>query len=192
MIQIGDVFAVSLSEEERYENDVSDHPAERGPSFIDNSVSKALVINRDCTISADTSLDVFDENRNAAFGPNIIEGCRARLIAIRETREPISVRDSTGTYVNMEVMSLVFSRTVKTGKTLAFKISFKQLDVITNERSVVQVAIPRAQKKSLQGLKISKKPDPPPPTKDIDPLRPVSNGVSNFIVGHNIVNPEPN
>jgi hypothetical protein len=168
VIQIADVFALSVSDEERYENDVSEHPAESGSNFVDNSVAKALVINRDCIISA-TPLG---ENLNAAFGPDIVTGCKKRLIALRNAREPIPVVDSTGRYENMQIMSIVFSRTIKTGDALAFKISFKQLDVITNERTVIQVAIPRAQVKNKKDTKTSKAAtDPKPPEPDIDPLR---------------------
>ncbi len=129
------------------------------------------MITRDCLISA-TPLG---PNLNVAFGPNIVEGCRARLIAIRGTREPITVIDSTGTYTDMELTSLVFSRTVKTGDALAFKVSFKQLDVVTNERSVIEVAIPRAQAPVVKGTKTSKTADPPPPPDKRSSLHKLSN-----------------
>lgn len=183
MIQIADVFALSTSDEERYENDVSEHPAEKGSNFVDNTVAKSETLSRDCTISA-TPLG---ENLNAAFGPDIVKGCRARLRAIRNTREPITVRDSTGVYVNMLITSLVFTRTIKTGDALVFKIGFKSLEVIENERSVVKVAIPRVQAKINKGPKVSAKPDPPPPAKDVDPLRNVSNFISRGVSGSNVV-----
>lgn len=189
MIQIADVFAVSLSDEERYENAVSEHPAEKRASFVDNTVNKALVLNRDCVISASP----LGENLNAAHGPNIIAGCRARLIAIYFTREPITVVDSTGTYTNILINSLVFSRTIKTGNALAFKINFKQLDVLENERSVIEVAIPRAQNKVIRGVKSSNKPDPAPAsTADIDPLRTTTNYVAKPLIGRNFVSDKPN
>jgi hypothetical protein len=58
------------------------------------------------------------------------------------------------------VEGLTFSRTVKTGDALAFKIKLKQLDIETNERAVIEVAIPRAQAVNTKGSKSSKKPDP--------------------------------
>src|ERR1051325_3512863 len=97
MIQIGDVFALATSQEEQYDADVTDHPAEVGSNFSDNQVNKALVITRDCVISQ-TPLGV---NRNAAFGPNIVAGCKARLLALREPREPITVIEPDATYENM-------------------------------------------------------------------------------------------
>jgi hypothetical protein len=162
VIQIADVFALSVSDEERYENDVSEHPAESSSNFVDNSVAKALVINRDCIISASP----LGENLNAAFGPDIVTGCKKRLIALRNAREPVLVVDSTGRYENMQIMSIVFSRTIKTGDALAFKISLKQLDVITNERTVIQVAIPRAQAKNKKDTKTSKSATEPKPPED--------------------------
>jgi hypothetical protein len=171
MIQIDDVFALSLTDEEKYESDASEHPAESGADFVDNKVNKALAITRDCIISGTP----IGPNLNSAHGPDIVEGCRKRLIAIDASREPITVRDSTGVYENMEITSLVFSRSIKTGNALTFKIAFKRLVVITNERSVIQVAIPRAQVKAPKGLKTSAKPDPKPAERDIDPLRRVSN-----------------
>jgi hypothetical protein len=97
------------------------------------------------------------------------------------------VRDSTGTYPNMLITSLVFSRTIKTGDALTFKIGFKSLEVLENDRSVIKVAIPRVQNKVNKGPKISAKPNPPAPARDIDPLRSVSNFVSRAATGSNVV-----
>lgn len=156
MIQIADVFALATSQEEQYAADITDHPAEVGSNFADNQVNKPVDLTRDCIISA-TPLGA---NRNAAFGPNIVAGCKARLIALRDTREPVTVIEPDATYENMMIESVVFTRSIKTGDALAFKIKFKQFDVQTNERVVIEVAIPRAQGTNTKGSKSSKKPDP--------------------------------
>lgn len=184
MIQIGDVFAMSISDTEKYDSDTADHPTESSSSFVDNKITKPLVIDRDCIISAAP----LGTNPNAKFGPDIIQGCRARLIAIDATREPITVIDSTGTYLNMEITSLVFNRTIKTGDALAFKISFKRLDIRINQRSVVKVAIPRAAAPVKKAAKTSGTPNPPPPEKDIDPLRKVGDFISNGVGRGNFFN----
>lgn len=187
MIQIGDVFATVITEEDKYDADVTEHPAEKGSDFSDMVINKALVVTRDCVISA-TPLGV---NRNAAFGPNIVAGCKARLIAMRALREPITVVDIEGTFTNLLVSNLTFTKSIKTGEALAFKITFKQLEVIENERSVIEVAIPRAQAPRKKGAKSSESPGAHE-TDDIDPLRKAANYIGKKINGKNFISDQPN
>lgn len=171
MIQIGDVFALASTQEEKYEAEITEQPVESGSNFADNQINKALVITRECVISA-TPLG---ENLNAKFGPNIVAGCKARLIALRDTKEPFTVVEPDMSYPNMTVESVVFSRTIKTGNALAFKIQLKQITIVTNDRQVIDVALPRAQDVKKRGDKTSKEPDPPPAEDKRSRLRRVAN-----------------
>ncbi len=156
---------VCLSVEHSYENEVTSHPVESGADVTDNVVAKSLVINLDCIISA-TPLGLAP---NTIFGPNIVTGTRDRLIAIDVAKQPITVVDSYGTFTNMVLEKIIFSKTTKTGDALAFKASFKELIIITNDRTVIQVAIPRAQAVVARGAKSSKSPPTPPvPAKAAD------------------------
>ena len=165
MIRIGDVTAdIALSEDHKYENDVTSHPAEKGSNFTDNVIQKPLAISLDCIISATP----MGENLNAAFGPDIVTGCRLRLQAINDQREPITVVTSHGTFPHMLIESLTFSRTIKTGEALAFKIAVKDFRIVENERTVIRVALPRAQADVKRGAKSSKAPPDNTPAKAED------------------------
>lgn len=161
---------VCLSVEHSYENDVTSHPVEKGSELTDNVIAKPLLISLDCIVSGSP----IGAQTNSAFGPNIVNGVRARLITLRGAGETITVVDSHGTFPNMVIEKITFSKSVKTGDSLAFKISFKEILIVTNERTVIQVAIPRAQAPVSRGAKSSKSPpDPPVPAKVDDRLTPL-------------------
>lgn len=157
----------TLSVDHKYANEVSSHPAESGADFTDNSANKPLEISLDCIIS-NTPVGLAP---NASFGPNIVEGVQGRLVELNLLREPITVVDTFGRFDNMQIENLTFSRTSKNGEALAFKISFKQLIIITNSRTIVQVSIPNAQGKQVKGSKNSKQPPDPPISEKTEDLR---------------------
>lgn len=175
--RIDDVICTALSEEHTYETDVTEHPVESGSDVTDNAINKPLTISLDCIISG-TPLNAPDTavlNTTVATA-NPVVAAQARLIQINNTREPITVIDSQGTFPEMVLEKLVFTKTIKTGEALAFKASFKALRIIDNERTVVQVAIPRVQSAVKSGTKASKNPpDNPPPPDKRSALRRVAN-----------------
>jgi len=96
-------------------------------------------------------------------------------------REPITVVDTFGRFDNMQIENLTFSRTAKNGEALAFKISFKQLIIITNNRTIVQVSIPGAQGKQVKGSKNSKQPPDPPIAEKTEDRRSRERRVLNYL-----------
>ncbi len=165
------IIDVIISEEHSYENDVTSHPVESGSDVTDNVINKPLKISLDCLISATplrkSGVIVQGEATRTA---NPTQAARARLIAINVAREPITVNDSQGSFPNMVLEKLMFTQTSKIGDALAFKASFKELKIIENERTIIQVAIPRAQAVVKLNTKSGTQPPKNPPD-DRDPLR---------------------
>lgn len=168
---IGDVLIdVILSEEHTYDSDVTSHPVETGASITDNVVDKPLIISLDCIISA-TPFGATQPLGGSLFAVSIADVAQDRLIALKATREPVTVEDSQGSFPNMIVEKLTFTRSAKTGRACAFKCTLKELRLVDNERVLIPVEIPRAQALVKRGAKSSKSPPDPPITKKIEDNR---------------------
>lgn len=167
MVKIDDIVVdVALAEEHTFENEVTSHPVETGSDVTDNSIVKPDSISLDCVIS-NTPLSTTGRTVNDQVVPSSspADEARAKLLALRLSREPVTVVDSLGTWPDMVLEHLSIPRSAKTGDALAFKVIFKKLVIVTNERATIPVAIPRAQSKVKRGTKPSKSPPDNSPPK---------------------------
>src|SRR5690606_1988974 len=71
----------------------------------------------------------------------------ARLLAIRDAREPVTIETSLRVFENMVLQSLSVPRSAQTGDALRFRATFQQIQLVTNERTMIEVAVPRGAKK---------------------------------------------
>lgn len=166
MVKIDDILVdVAVSEEHTFENEVTSHPVETGSDVTDNSIVKPDSITLDCIISNTPLVSSGREvNDLVLLSGSPADEARAKLLALRKSREPITVIDSLGTWTEMVLEHLSIPRSAKTGDALAFKATFKQLVIVTNERATIPVAIPRAESKVKRGTRPSKSPpDNSPP-----------------------------
>lgn len=170
-----------LSEERTTECEITDHPVEKGVSITDHARVKPKVISLDVVVS-DTPVGGLAERRgivvDGAIGPNVdispdgdfiaSDVARAWLEALQLKREPITVStewtrvDGSKGYKafdNMMIQSISETIAPETGDAFTCKVTLKQITFVTNDRTVVNVAVPRAKKGIDKGNK---------PNKDVD------------------------
>lgn len=170
MIQIDDiVIDIASSEDHNFQNEITDHPVETGSNVTDNAIEKPIQI----VINGLVSDYPLGTNAAGFVAPNgdlptasdtgtQSQTVLAKLLALKSSREPITVIDSLGTWTNMVLESLSVPRTPKTGYALEFRATFKQLVLVTNDRTVVPVSLPRAAAPTTLGHQTS----PQPPTNN--------------------------
>lgn len=150
----GFLLDVNISEEHSLESEVTDHPVEKGADITDNVRVKPDVVNIESIVS-DSPLGEVARKRTPGTLPT--EEAIALLRAIRKAREPVAIETSLGRYENMVMQSLSIPRNSQVGvSALQFRATFKQVEVVTNQRTFVQVSEPRAQKKRALGNKPAK------------------------------------
>lgn len=147
-----DGFPIDCAESEShdYDNEVTDHPVEKGVDISDHARARPIMVTLDGTVS-DTPIGPVADLREDLDMPS--DAAKAKLIQVRTDREPISLETSLGGYVNMVLERLSFPRSAEDGDSLRFVATFKQITVVTNERTVVRVRVPRAAGKVDRGNK---------------------------------------
>ena len=153
MIEIGGFLVdVAVSEEHSFESEVTAHPVETGADITDNVRAQPIVVTLDCVVS-DTPIGEMVKRRDES-GTNVPSSdALAFLKAVRDAREPITLATSLGAYENMVLRSLSVPRTGDTGDALRFRVTFQQVVLVTNARTTVPVAVPRAKKRINRGTK---------------------------------------
>ncbi len=158
-----DGFAIDIAttEEHQLDSEVTEYPVEEGSDIADHVRARPIMVSLDCIVSntpigpiADTRRaegSVSDSELLAPSSP--ADDAYAKLVAIREAREPITITTSLKTYENMLLESLSIPRSARTGDALEFRASFKQLLLVTNRRTTIRTKIPRAKKKVNRGHK---------------------------------------
>lgn len=132
------------------ESEVTSHPVEVGADVTDHVRNNPVLVNLDCRIS-NTPMDAVAALRT---GIPSEEG-RARLIAIRNAREPVTIELVDETLDSMVMQSFTTPQTVQTGEALEFRVTFKEVVLVTNQRATVPVLLPRSSKKKNAGNKPS-------------------------------------
>lgn len=171
---------IAESEEHDYENEVTEHPVESGADITDHVRARSIGLTVEGVVS-DTPLEALAKRRNelVVIGGETFakpsEEAFARLLEISDTREPITVNTSLKTYTNMILERLSAPRNAGTGEALRFTATFKQIRLITNERTTVVVSVPRGSKKVNRGQAFS--PDVEAPAKVTDNARALSTTV---------------
>ncbi len=145
-----DGFAIdcAVSVEVVRESQITSHPVEIGADVTDHVRNEPIVVNLDCRISNTPMADV------AALRTGIpSEEGRAKLVAIRNAREPVTIELIDETFDSMVLQSLSTPQTAQTGDALEFRATFKEIVIVSNARATVPVLLPRSSKKRDLGAK---------------------------------------
>lgn len=165
---------VALSEDHAFDSEVTVHPVEVGADIADHARARPITVALEGIVS-DTPIGDLASRRqqftliNGEAFARPSEEAFAFLQAIRDAREPVSIETSLRSYDNMMLQSLSVPRSTGNGDALRFRATFVQVELVTNERTTVRVAVPNAAKKVQRGNK-------PSPEVGTDPVS-VSFGV---------------
>ena len=190
MVQIGDLTVdVAVQEQHEFSNEVTSHPVESGSDVADNTIVMPDSVTLTCLVSNTPLNGLLGVLNNDLPNPSNspVDVARAYLLALRLSREPVTIIDSLGQWPSMVMEKLSIPRYAKTGDALQFTATFKKLVIVTNERTVVPVAIPRAQAQVKRGTKPSKSPPDPAIPKAVEDQRTGLHKVGNAFFGHNTI-----
>lgn len=158
----------TMSEDHAFDSEVTSHPVEEGADVTDHVREIPIVVVLECVVS------------NTPFGgivferdPNELPSSEAyaRMLAIRDKREPVTIETSLSVFHDMVLRRLSVPRTSRTGDALRFRATFQQIQLVRTERTFVIVEVPRAKKKVNRGHKPSPEApgsDAPPPSAKTD------------------------
>jgi hypothetical protein len=142
----------ALSETHSFESEVTEHPVENGADIADHVRARPISVQIDCVVS-DTPIGTLVSSRSDTSLPS--SDALAKLMQIRDEREPVTISTALRTYDNMVLQSLSIPVDATTGYALRFSATFTQIQLVTNERTTVRVSLPRASKKVDLGNKSS-------------------------------------
>jgi hypothetical protein len=160
MIMI-DGFPVDVAERETFDlrSTITGFPVESGGEIADHIQNEPYAITLEGRVS-DTPLGeiellrgVLDEDGRLASKPST--DAFAFFLAVRKRRQPVTIVCSRGTFESMALEQLSVNDDRDSGDALVFVASFKQIIVVTNQRTSTRVAEPRAQSKLGLGMKSS-------------------------------------
>ena len=127
---------------------ITSHPVEAGADVTDHVRNNPITVNLDCLISNTPMAEI----ASLRDGIPSEEG-RAKLLAIRAAREPVSIELIDETLDSMVLQNLTTPKTVQTGDALSFRATFVEVVLQTNQRTTVPVLVPRSSKKRDLGAK---------------------------------------
>jgi hypothetical protein len=148
---------VAISEEHTYDSEVTEHPVESGSAVVDNVRPRPISVSIEGFVS-DTPIGELAKRREGSSLPS--SEAFARLQIIRDAREPITISTSLRDYDNMILESLSIPTSSENGGALHFRATFKQIRIVTNERTTIRVAEPRGKSGTNRGNKPSPKVTP--------------------------------
>lgn len=154
---------LAISETHGFESEVTEHPVERGADMVDHVRARPIEIRLECIVS-DTPIGAIatDPTRlpEGQDAPLPSEDAYARLLAIRDARQPVPVETSLGTFTSMALLSLSVPRSRETTGGLFFTVAFRQIVVRENQRVTVRTAEPNAKRSGRHGYRSGKRPLP--------------------------------
>ncbi len=161
----GFVIDAALSEQHDLNNEVTSEPIEGGGQISDHSMELPDEIELVCVIS-DHPLPAVALKRGL-LSPGTVPSLAGyeRLKQIRKNKKAVTITSSLGTHANMMITSLGIPRQVSDGASLRFKVKFKKLEIVTNERTIVRIAVPQQAKRVDRGNKPAKSPPDTPAAK---------------------------
>lgn len=148
---------VAVVEEPSFTNEVTEHPVEAGSDVADHVNAKPVIVVVEGIVS-DTPIGPLADRRAAdALEGELLpsDDAFSRLVAISEARQPVTVETSRRIFQNMVLESLSERRDASSGEAFRFRATFHQVRLVTNQRTTIRVAVPRASKKVDRGYKPS-------------------------------------
>lgn len=140
----------AISQDHSFDNEITEHPVEKGANVADHVRSTPIMISLEGLVS-DTPIGAIAATRGIGVPSS---EAFARLQAIRDRREPVTIETSLGIFANMALQSL--ATPVTTTDALRFLAVFKQIVIVESKRALVTVDVPRAQNKQNKGHKPAK------------------------------------
>lgn len=145
---------VTLSEDHSFDSEVTEHPVESGADVADHVRARPIVVVLECQVS-NTPIGALRDRRTSGLGAlstaQTSNQAFTKLLAVRDAREPVSITTALRQYDNMLLESLSVPMDATDG--ITFRATFKQVLIVKNERTVVQVKEPRDAKKQNRGNK---------------------------------------
>lgn len=143
---------VEVSGDFAFVNEVTEYPVESGSDVVDHVRTKPMEITIEGVVS-DTPIGEIANEREAG----VVHSRTAyiRLKEIHARREPVTLDTSRGRFVNMVLARLSTPTSAATGDSLQFTGTFKEVRLITNERTTIRVRVPRARKKEKKSAQSS-------------------------------------
>jgi hypothetical protein len=139
---------VSIQEDHTYESEVTDYPIESGGSISDNIRPKPITVTMQGIVSNTPLGGILaarqrTETTSAQGSANVMEKAAYFLLKqIWIDREPVTIRTSLNTFENMALTSLTIPKSKDVGSALHFTASFQQIQIVTNKRVQLRVAVP--------------------------------------------------
>lgn len=151
---------VALAEEHSFDSEVTEHPVETGADVADHVRARPIVVTVEGVVSNTPIGDLaLRRNQFLSVGGEAFampsDEVFAFLLDIRDKREPVTIETTLRRFENMVLESLSAPRSRETGDAFRFSATFKQIQLVTNARSTIKVAVPRASAKIDRGNKAS-------------------------------------
>lgn len=143
----------AVTEEHQYESEVTSFPVEQGADVTDHVRAKPIVVTMEAIVT-DTPIGLMQQIRSGTSRPS--DDALAKLLGMRSARQPVTIETSLRTYTNMVLQSFNIPRSGTNGDCLRFSATFVQVELVTNNRTTIQTAQPRGQKKKNLGAKALK------------------------------------
>lgn len=148
------VLDVTLSEDHEFESEITDYPVESGSNISDNIRPRPITVTMEGLVSKHP-FDHIKLLRDVPESPHHPHDAYAVLLAIREDREPVTIRTSLDVFKDMALQSLSMPRDASTGDALRFTAKFQQIQTVENKRSK-RTAIPAGKGKTNFGQLLAK------------------------------------
>lgn len=150
---------VALREDHDLPAEATDHPVERGGDITDHVRVRPVTITVEGIVSDYPVGQLADERGIREGGGRSVvlpsEEARAHLEGIRAERRLVTVETSKGAFDRMAMVGLSFPVAPGDGDHLRFTATFRQVEIVTNGRTTIIVAVPRAARKTKRGSKLA-------------------------------------
>lgn len=138
-----------LSAGHEYESEVTEFPVETGSDITDNIRPKPIVVTMEVIVS-NSPIGQLATLRDSP--DTSADECYAKLQQIYNARQPVTIRTSLNTFINMAMKNLSIPKTVEHGDAIMFTATFQQVQIVTNKRVQVRRAIQKTPQKSMGSL----------------------------------------
>ena len=141
---------VSVRELHRRSSKITDFEVEEGSDTSDHirPLPDTLLVQG---VVSDTPIGLAADSRSDNGLPS--DEALAHFEEIHENREPVLIETPLKVYQSMALEMLEIPRDKDTGAALRFTAMFKKIRIVTNRRSIVRVAAPRAARRRNRGAK---------------------------------------
>lgn len=154
----GYIVDAALVEQHQLDNEITENPIEKGGIINDHVYEMPDVITLDCVVS-DTPLGPVALARGSELDGNTPSlDAYERMKFIRRRGETVVITTSLGIHKDMMLWKLGIPRKADDGECLKFQVSFKAMTFVSNERTVVRIAVPQQAKRVDRGNKPAKTP----------------------------------